>query len=195
MHQFSIHRPLAIIVWDTDSPTGPVLIGEETEAERVQRVALVTQWPQDRPGFQLLTAPLLLSGDTMHVTISAIYSFTLPITRLLVLTIQLYIELHLHSRACTSQPWPVLQRRRKQDSPSTKTEWIKTLPEKSKKKSNQLGFQVPPDLVDENAVTIEAHADFQKQRKQESIGYCRCSPGNCRCTADGTRMRPVRGNI
>lgn len=54
---------------------------------------------------------------------------------------------------------------------------------------------MPPDLVDENAVTIEAHANFQRQRKQKRIGYCRCSPGNRRGTADGTRMRPVRGNI
>lgn len=49
---------------------------------------------------------------------------------------------------------------------------------------------MPPDLVDENSVTIEAHANFQRQRKQESIGYCRCGPGVVQVTAGVQQMGP-----
>lgn len=52
-----------------------------------------------------------------------------------ILTIRLYIELHLHSWACTSQSWPVLQRNRKYNSLPTETEQIKTLSENSEETS------------------------------------------------------------
>lgn len=52
---------------------------------------------------------------------------------------------------------------------------------------------MPPELVDENLVITEARTHFQRQRKQEGIGSCRCSSGVVQvrpgALRSGTRVR------
>lgn len=110
----------------------PSFTGEETEAETAQSIApsrtANKQWTQDEnQGFLTShhTAFVLWQHKRMWPPVPS--TLTFPIKCAAVLTIQLYIKLHLHSRACISQPWPVIQRKRKYISPSTKTQQIKNI--------------------------------------------------------------------
>lgn len=109
----------------------PCSIREEPEAQRARSIAPRSHNKQavDSGQTKVFGIHAARPQECDH---GAFSSFTLPVNRFVVLTIQLCIELHLRSRACPSQPWPVLRRKRKYNSLSTKTGQIKTLSENSK---------------------------------------------------------------